>query len=120
MFGRKKNSEDFSDQVETIIGHSTTVKGTLVSSGALRVDGQFEGEIKTSANLIIGESGIVKATVAAKNALVAGTVNGNMDIDEKLELLPTAKINGDMKVGSLIIGEGAVFKGNCEMRQASE
>lgn len=120
MFGRKKNSEDFADQVETIIGHSTTVKGTLVSSGALRIDGQFEGEVKTSANLIIGESGIVKATVAAKNALIAGTVTGNMDVDDKLELLPTGKIVGDLKVGSLIIGEGAVFKGNCEMRQGTD
>ena len=43
-----------------------------------------------------------------------------MDIGDKLELLPTAKVVGDLKVGSLIIGEGAVFKGNCEMRQAAE
>ncbi len=119
MFGRKKNDE-LSDQVETLIGHTTTMKGSMSSSGALRIDGQFEGDISTTADLIIGEAGKIKATVSAKNAVVAGTVNGNMDINDKLELLSTAKVVGDLKVGALIIGEGAVFKGNCEMKQTTE
>jgi cytoskeletal protein CcmA (bactofilin family) len=119
MFGRKK-SEAFSDQVETLIGHTTTLKGSLTSNGALRIDGQFEGDIATTADLIIGEAGQVKATISAKNAMVAGVVTGNMDVNDKLELLPSAKVVGDLKVGTLIIGEGAVFKGNCEMRQAAE
>jgi cytoskeletal protein CcmA (bactofilin family) len=119
MFGRKKNDE-LSDQVETLIGHTTTMKGSMSSSGALRIDGQFEGDISTTADLIIGEAGKIKATVSAKNAVVAGTVTGNMDINDKLELLSTAKVVGDLKVGALIIGEGAVFKGNCEMKQTTE
>ena len=119
MFGRKK-SEAFSEQVETLIGHTTTLKGSQTSSGALRIDGQFEGDIATTADLIIGEAGQVKATISAKNAMVAGIVTGNMDVNDKLELLPSAKVVGDLKVGTLIIGEGAVFKGNCEMRQPAE
>ena len=119
MFGRKK-SEAFSEQVEALIGHTTTLKGSLTSSGALRIDGQFEGDIATTADLIIGEAGQVKATISAKNAMVAGIVTGNMDVNDKLELLPSAKVVGDLKVGTLIIGEGAVFKGNCEMRQPAE
>lgn len=119
MFGSKKNT-NFSDQVETIIGQNTSVKGSLSTSGALRIDGEFDGDVSTSADLIVGESGRIKATVAARNAVVAGIITGNMDIGDKLELLPTAKVVGDLKVGSLIIGEGAVFKGNCEMRQAAE
>ena len=119
MFGNKKNTE-IAAQVETLIGQSTTVKGSLSSNGALRIDGKFEGDIATSADIIVGESGVIAATVAAKNAIVAGAITGNMDIGDKLELLPTAKVVGDLKVGSLIIGEGAIFKGNCEMRQAAE
>ena len=119
MFGTKKTVE-IGAQVETLIGSSTSVKGTLTSSGALRIDGQFDGEITTSADIIVGEAGRVTATVGAKNALIAGAVTGNMVIVDKLELLPTAKVVGDLKVGSLIIGEGAIFKGNCEMRQAAE
>lgn len=119
MFGSKKNLA-MSDQMETLIGPSTSIKGSLTSNGALRIDGQFEGDITTTADIIIGESGRVSATVDAKNAIVAGAVTGNMDIGDKLELMPTAKIIGDLKVGSLIIGEGAIFKGNCEMRQPTE
>ncbi len=119
MFGSKKTAE-FSAQVETILGQNTSFKGSLTSSGALRIDGQFEGEVLTTADLIVGEAARVTAQVGAKNAVVAGTVTGDMDISEKLELLPTAKLVGDLKVGSLIIGEGAVFKGKCEMRQDTE
>jgi cytoskeletal protein CcmA (bactofilin family) len=119
MFGSKKNLA-MSDQMETLIGPSTSIKGSLTSNGALRIDGQFEGDITTTADIIIGESGRVTATIDAKNAIVAGAVTGNMDIGDKLELMPTAKIIGDLKVGSLIIGEGAIFKGNCEMRQPTE
>lgn len=116
MFGSKKTVE-ISSQVESIIGANTSVKGSLTSSGALRIDGQFEGDVSLTADLIVGESGRVTAQIAAKNALVAGSVTGNMDVTDKLELLPSAKVIGDLTVGSLIIGEGAVFKGKCEMRQ---
>ena len=118
MFGSKKNME-IAAQVETLIGQSTTLKGSLSSNGALRIDGKFDGDIATTADIIVGESAVITATVAAKNAVVAGSITGNMDIGDKLELLPTAKVVGDLRVGSLI-GEGAIFKGNCEMRQAAE
>ena len=117
---RKKKNEEFSEQVETLIGHTTSLKGSLTSNGALRIDGEFEGEISTTADLIIGEAGKVKATISAKNAMIAGAVTGNMDVRDKLELMPSAKVVGDLKVGTLIIGEGAVFKGNCEMRQTPD
>ena len=119
MFGSKK-SLDIADQVETLIGPSTSVKGSLSSTGALRIDGQFEGDITTTADVIVGDAGRITATVSARNAVVAGSVTGDMNIGDKLELLPTAKVVGNLKVGSLIIGEGAIFKGNCEMKQAAE
>ena len=119
MFGSKKTAE-FSGQVESIIGPNTLFKGSLTSSGALRIDGQFEGDVTTTSDLIVGESARVTAQISAKNALIAGRMTGNMDVSDKLELLPTAKLVGDLKVGALIIAEGAVFKGKCEMRQGSE
>lgn len=119
MFGSKKTAE-FSAQVESIIGQNTSFKGSLTSSGALRIDGQFEGEVTSTADLIVGEAARVTAQISARNAVVAGSVTGDMDVSDKLELLPTAKLVGDLKAGVLIIGEGAVFKGKCEMRQETE
>lgn len=118
MFGNRKQNAS-SDQMETLIGASTSIKGSLTSNGTLRIDGSFEGEITITSDIIIGESGVVTANIGAKNALVAGAVTGNMEIEEKLELLPTAKILGDLRVGTLIIGEGASFKGNCEMQKTA-
>ena len=116
MFGGKKVTASFGEQVGTIIGKDTQFKGSIQATGTIRVDGQFEGELSTTSDAIIGETGNLKAQVKAKSATIAGIVNGNMDVQDKLELLPTAKLFGDIKVGVLIIGEGATFKGACEMR----
>ncbi|SDF43742.1 bactofilin family protein [Sporolituus thermophilus] len=119
MFGGG-NKKAAIEQVETIVGKETCVKGTITTKGAVRIDGQFEGEIQSLGDLLVGETGAVRAQIKARSGTIAGTINGNLDIAEKLELLPTARVYGDIKVGTLIISEGAVFKGGCEMRRAGE
>lgn len=115
MFGSKKQSTSVVDQVGTIISGDTCFKGTITSQGTIRVDGQHEGEINTSGDLVVGENGHIQAQVKARNAIVAGVVNGNVDVSDKLELMPTAKLYGDIKVGTLTVNEGAVFRGACQM-----
>ena len=119
MFGRKKRTV-VSDQVATVIGKNTSIKGVLTSSVSLRIDGDFEGEITTTADLIVGDTASVKAALVTQNAVIAGTVKGNMVVGNNMELLPTAKMAGDIKVGSLIICDGAVFNGNCDVQGESE
>lgn len=120
MFGSGKKVTGFSEQVETIIGKDTQFKGSITAGGTIRIDGQHEGDVTTNGDVVIGESGVVKAQIQARSAMVAGSIYGNVDISEKLELLPTAKLYGDIKVGILSIAEGALFKGVCEMRHSSE
>lgn len=121
MFGSsKKTPTSYVGEVETIIGKNTIVKGNISGAGTIRIDGQFEGEINTKGNILIGETSKVTAQIKAINATIAGTVYGNVDITEKLDLLPSAQIYGDLKVGVLSISEGAVFKGACEMRDNVE
>lgn len=118
MFGSKRTATTVSsDNLETIIGQGTQFKGTLHSKGGIRIDGELEGDVNTATELVIGDTGQVRAQVKARNATVAGVITGNVEIVEKLELLPSGKIYGDIKVGTLIIGEGATFRGGCEMRQ---
>jgi Integral membrane protein CcmA involved in cell shape determination len=120
MFGSSKRVSGFTEQVETILGPATQIKGTISAGGAIRVDGQVEGEIDTKGDIIIGESGVIHAQIKGRSATIAGTVHGNVEVVDKLELTSTAKLYGDIQTGVLIIGEGAVFKGACEMRHGND
>ena len=119
MFGGKKGTEANSAnpvQVATIIGPNAMIKGVLSSSEPIRIDGEVEGEISCTAEVIVGQTGQVRATISARTAIIAGSVNGNMIVSEKLEVLSSAKLVGDLQAGALVIAEGAVFKGNCGMK----
>ncbi|QDR83074.1 bactofilin family protein [Sporomusa termitida] len=120
MFGSsKKQAISMSDQVGTILGRDTSFKGSISSQGTIRIDGQHEGELVTVGDVVIGESGRLQAQLKACNVIIAGTITGNIEVSDKLELLPTAKVYGDIKVGILTINEGAVFRGACQMLKES-
>ena len=120
MFGSNKRTVNYEGGIETLIGKDTMIKGNINSKGTIRIDGKFEGDINTTGNIIVGDNAIITAQVTALNATIAGTVYGNIDISEKLELLPSARMYGDIKVGVLTINAGATFKGACIMRQDLE
>lgn len=119
MFGSKKPAVFVDQQVETVIGKGTKIQGTITADSGVRIDGELNGDLTSSGDVLVGDSGILSAEVKARNAVIAGTVTGNVQVSGKLELMPTAKLYGDIKVGMLIIGEGAVFKGACQMQQES-
>lgn len=120
MFGSSKKSVNSISQMETVVGRDTIVKGTISSKGTIRIDGRFEGDINTKGNIMVGENAVITAQITASNGTIAGMVYGNIDVSEKLELLPSARMYGDIKVGVLTISEGATFKGSCEMRKETE
>jgi cytoskeletal protein CcmA (bactofilin family) len=123
MFGKKETAQDAptinNGKVDTIIGKGTEFKGDIKAQGLLRVEGKLEGKIDTQGDIIIGESGLVHADVSGRHMTIAGEMRGNIDITGKLELTPTAKLFGDVKVNSLAINDGAVFRGSCEMKKAA-
>lgn len=119
MFGRKEAEGALLERVETILGRGTEFRGTLVSSGVVRIDGKLEGEINHSGELFIGETAVVSANVKAKLITIAGQVKGNVDCEGRLELVPSGRLYGDIKVGHLIIAEGAVFQGASVMQKTA-
>lgn len=110
MFSKKQTAEN--SQVDTLIGNKVTVQGTLNGEGNLRIDGKVEGEIILNGDLFVGKTGLVNANIQGHSAIVAGEVNGNFILSGKLELTETAKVAGDIEMGTLVIHEGAVFKGH--------
>jgi cytoskeletal protein CcmA (bactofilin family) len=112
----KGNRSDFmnSEKVDTLIGHSTTLEGTIKAEGTVRVNGNITGELIITGNVIIGDASSIKGNIKAENAYVAGTVQGNITATGHLHMTSTAKILGDIWVKNVIIDEGAIFNGHCK------
>ena len=108
------------DKVNTIIGKDTTFSGTLDVAGTLRVDGVLKGEVNVTDTIAIGPTGEIDANVKTKNAVVSGAVKGNIHATERVELQAKANITGDLVTKSLVIEQGAVFHGNCNMKNTSQ
>lgn len=102
--------------MNTIIGKDTIITGTLDVKGALRVDGQVKGKIISSDCVTVGATGHVEADIEAHTAIVAGHITGNVTCTEKIELQAKCEMDGDLKTKSLVIEQGAVFCGACNMK----
>lgn len=113
---KKNNQNDVDGLMNTIIGKDTTINGTLDIKGALRVDGTIKGKIISSDCVTIGATGLVEAEIEANTAIVAGKMVGNITTTERIELQAKCQMEGDVKTKSLIIEEGAIFCGSCNMK----
>jgi cytoskeletal protein CcmA (bactofilin family) len=105
---------------ETILSSDVTFKGTISFKSLLRIDGQFEGAIQSKGTLYVGKTGEIKAEIKAGNVIVEGTIHGNLEAEDKIELRSTAKMFGDIKAAKLVIGEGVSFVGNCNVNPNNE
>ncbi|MEA3249578.1 MAG: polymer-forming cytoskeletal protein [Patescibacteria group bacterium] len=102
-------------EAETIISASVKVEGDFVSQGNVLIEGEVEGSMKTEKDLHVGEHARIAADVAAASATVAGEIRGNVDVSQRLQLEPTAKVYGDIKTRDLVIASGAVVNGRIVM-----
>lgn len=101
-----------SDIINSTIGEGSVFEGKFYISGSLRVDGKFEGEIKTDDELVVGETGKVKTNINAKSVVVAGTVIGNISADDEVRLLETGRVLGDIVTPALSIQRGVIAQGH--------
>jgi cytoskeletal protein CcmA (bactofilin family) len=99
----------------TVIGPSILISGKLTGDEDLTVRGRVEGELSLSHTLIVEPSGIVKANVAVKNAIVSGVVVGNIAATESVELTREGRMVGDIRSPRVIIVDGASFRGRIDM-----
>ena len=98
--------------MNSTIGEGSVFEGKFYISGSLRIDGKFEGEIKTDEELVVGETGKVKTDIAAKSVVVAGTVIGNITARSEVRLLETRKVLGDINAPTVLMQKGVVVNGS--------
>jgi cytoskeletal protein CcmA (bactofilin family) len=114
MFGRKKPHVP-QKQIDSLIGVGTTVQGDINFGGGLRVDGHVRGHIHssngTAATLVVSEKAVVDGEIRVSHVVVDGTVNGPIYASEYLELLPNAKVTGDLNYKTLEMQVGATVDG---------
>lgn len=115
MFGKNDDNELDKDKVETILGTGTKIDGNINTKGSLRVEGTVVGEIKVEGDLFVGEEANIKSKVKGRNVIIAGKIEGNIIAENKLEILPTGKVDGDIQMKIIKIEAGAKFEGNSKI-----
>lgn len=91
------------------------IVGTISCTTDIRIDGELEGDLSCKGKVVVGESGVVKGTIACNNAEILGRIEGKITVTETLALRATATLKGDAQTRTLIVEPNAVFNGNCAM-----
>jgi cytoskeletal protein CcmA (bactofilin family) len=115
MFGKDAEISTGQATLNSMLGQGCKVKGDIEIQGTMRIDGHFEGTISCPETLIIGKTGVVKADVKVKNAVIGGKLIGNIVGSSKIELQSGSHVEGDISTARLVIDEGVFFEGNCKM-----
>jgi len=100
------------DAVNSTIGEGSIFEGKFYISGSLKIDGKFEGEIRTDEELVVGETGKVRTNINARSVVVAGTVIGNIRAEDEVRLLETGRVMGDIVTPTLSIQRGVMAQGH--------
>jgi cytoskeletal protein CcmA (bactofilin family) len=117
MFNAKSKSDAGSAAQggNSLIGAGTTIKGDIVSSGDVRIDGTLVGNIRCTAKVLIGQDGVVEGDIEGQQADILGKVSGKIHVTELLNLRGVAIIRGNIRAGKLQIEPTVTFNGQCHM-----
>jgi cytoskeletal protein CcmA (bactofilin family) len=111
----KKKSGLGEDENFTFLGRGVEFKGVATFDGTVRIDGHFEGEIHAKSTLVLGEHAMIKGLITAGTLVCGGKVHGNITGTDKVQLLKTAVLVGDVRTPLFSMEEGAHFQGLCDM-----
>lgn len=108
------------EKISNFLANDTEFEGKLKCDGTIRIDGHFKGEILATGTLVIGELGIVESDIHAHYIIVSGEVHGKIVADEKIEIRPPGKVFGNIQAPCVVLNEGVIFEGTCQMQEAKE
>ena len=102
-----------------MIGKSVKVVGEIFTKEDLYVDGDIEGTIESQDNKVtIGPNGRVQASIRARDVIILGQVQGNVETSDKVDIRKDAKLVGDITTSRISIEDGALFKGSIDIKKA--
>ncbi len=102
-----------------VIGPNVRIQGELSGDEDITIEGKVEGKITVTKAVKIGAGAQVNAEISAQSVVVAGRVVGNVTAVERVEILPTGVLEGNIRAPKIAIAEGATFKGSVDMGSKS-
>lgn len=125
LFGSEKKKNTMAPQKGSIpqqinlVGKGTTFEGTLRADSDVRASGRVIGRLEVNGKAIVADTGTVEGEIVATHADIAGTVQGEIHVEEQLVLKSTARVDGVIETDQLVVEEGALFTGECRMAAAA-
>jgi cytoskeletal protein CcmA (bactofilin family) len=114
MFKTKKKQMN-PNITDTLVGEGSLFEGRIKSEASLRIEGMVTGDMECTGDVTVGEHGVVKSNIAARNIIIAGSVHGNIMTKGILKITSTGKLYGNTTAASLMIDEGGIFQGTSKM-----
>jgi len=114
MWGNRK------DRVGAFLDDGSEIEGKYTCAGTVLLDAKLRGEIMAKDTLVIGDHGVVEATVRAVILVIRGRVVGNVTASERVELKSGARVTGDVEAPVIVVEAGAVLEGQRRMTKAVE
>ncbi len=108
----------------TLIGPAAHIKGELISSDNVHIEGRIEGKVRSTKQVVIGEKGLVQAQVEAETVSIRGKLEGDCRATGKVEITGSGQVYGNIAAPRIAVSEGAIFRGasnmNVETKPAKE
>jgi cytoskeletal protein CcmA (bactofilin family) len=119
MWGKRKHTASSKrGHLGAFFDDGSEMEGRYSCAGTVMMDAKFRGEITSQDAIIIGERGVVHATLQTATLVVRGEVVGNVIASERVELKSSARVTGDIEAPVIVMEAGAVHEGHCRMRKA--
>ncbi len=99
--------------INSIVGEGTFLKGDIKTDGLIRIDGGFIGSIKSNSKVLIGKNGRAESVIVADTVVVGGIVKGNIYANDRIIILNSGVVIGNVKAPRLIVEENVLLNGRC-------
>src|SRR5512139_1891738 len=119
MMKFKRRMQDSNHGPKTYIAPGTRIVGTIMGKGSYVFCGTVEGDCEIAGPLTLAEGGRWKGTIKATDIVIAGTVEGDVMGEQRVEIAGTARVTGSLAGQSIAVAEGAIIEGDIKVKSGA-
>ena len=105
------------EKISSYLGKDTVLEGNLIFKGTFNLDCKFKGDISAPGTLVVGENGKIDSNIHVTSIICKGEIIGNIIAEERVEILSSGRVYGDIWAPIVVVKKGAIFEGNCLMNE---